>query len=95
MLDSSQSSGERYLFKHGNGRQIKGLEEGVHTMQVGGSRRIVIPASMSYTVPGLGPYPPSWRARRRLNKVSCDILGAVSALPGSHSHELTNTCVRH
>ncbi|KAJ1457288.1 hypothetical protein M885DRAFT_515229 [Pelagophyceae sp. CCMP2097] len=50
-VDDSDS----YLVKHGNGRLIRGLDEGLHTMRVGGTRRIEVPPSLAFTSPGLGP----------------------------------------
>jgi FKBP-type peptidyl-prolyl cis-trans isomerase len=52
-VDSSDFNGEPYLFKHGNGRQIKALEQGVHSMKIGGQRRIIAPPEMGYTVGGM------------------------------------------
>lgn len=49
--------------------QIKGMEEGLHSMRVGGKRRIVIPQELGYTVQGLGPYPANPRNRDVLVKV--------------------------
>ncbi|CAM9852253.1 unnamed protein product [Chrysoparadoxa australica] len=68
-IDSSDNNGDRYLFKHGNGRQIKGLEEGVHSMKVGGKRRIIVQPNMGYTVAGLGPYPAHFWDRKKLIKL--------------------------
>jgi FKBP-type peptidyl-prolyl cis-trans isomerase len=48
---------DTYLFKHGNGRTIAGLDEGMHTMKVGGRRRILIPPKLGYVDVGLGPIP--------------------------------------
>ncbi|CAM9285664.1 unnamed protein product, partial [Choristocarpus tenellus] len=67
-IDTSDNNGEHYLFKHGNGHQIKGMEEGLHSMRVGGKRRIVFPSQMGYTVQGLGPYPGDARNRDILAK---------------------------
>lgn len=50
--------------------QIKGMEEGVHTMREGGKRRIIIPKDLGYTVQGLGPYPAGPRNRDTLAKVT-------------------------
>ena len=30
---------DAYLVRHGNGRDVRGLDEGIHTMRVGGTRR--------------------------------------------------------
>jgi len=59
-----------YLVKHGNGRMIPGLDEGIHTMAVGGKRRIIIPPKLGYVGPGvLGPLPETPWDRYRLNKL--------------------------
>lgn len=50
--------------------QIKGMEEGMHSMRVGGKRRIIMPQGMGYTVQGLGPYPADPRKRDVLVQVS-------------------------
>ena len=62
-------SDRAYLVKHGNGRALAGLDEGLHTMRVGGSRRIIIPPKLGYVQPGLGPIPPGPFARRKLNSL--------------------------
>lgn len=50
--------------------QIKGMEEGMHSMRVGGKRRVIMPQDLGYTVQGLGPYPAEPRNRDVLIKVS-------------------------
>ena len=63
-------SDSAYLIKHGNGRIIPGLDEGLHTMKVGGKRRIIIPPKLGYVGPGvLGPLPEGPYGRYRLNKL--------------------------
>lgn len=57
-----------YLIHHGNGRYVKGLDEGLHTMKVGGKRRIEVPQQLGYTVPGLGPVPEWGFKVRELSK---------------------------
>jgi FKBP-type peptidyl-prolyl cis-trans isomerase len=63
---STYDDKEPFAFRHGNGQTIKGLEEGVDSMRVGGRRRMVIPGSLAYTVAGLGPIPPSTSVRKKL-----------------------------
>jgi hypothetical protein len=46
-----------FLLKHGNGRVIAGLDEGLHSMKVGGTRRLIIPPKLGYVESGLGPLP--------------------------------------
>lgn len=55
-----------FLQKHGNGRIVRGLDEGMHTMKVGGKRRIIVPKSIGYTDFDLGPLPQKYRHRQRL-----------------------------
>eukprot|EP00903_Cladosiphon_okamuranus_P017103 g15758.t1 len=68
-IQSSDNNKEPYLFKHGNGFQIKGMEEGMHSMRVGGKRRVIMPQGLGYTVQGLGPYPADPRKRDVLVQV--------------------------
>lgn len=58
-----------YLLKHGNGRTIPGLDEGLHTMQVGGKRRLLIPPKLGYIENGLGPIPEYPWDRNKLNSL--------------------------
>lgn len=63
-------SDKAYLMKHGNGRTIPGLDEGLHTMKLGEKRRIIIPPKLGYVGPGvLGPLPASAWGRYQLNKL--------------------------
>uniref|UniRef100_A0A7S4NDU7 peptidylprolyl isomerase n=1 Tax=Odontella aurita TaxID=265563 RepID=A0A7S4NDU7_9STRA len=62
-------SDRAYLIKHGNGRTIPGLDEGLHTMKIGGKRRIIIPPKLGYVSPGVGPIPEGPLARRKLNSL--------------------------
>lgn len=56
-IDSSYLAKEPFLYKHGNTRVIRGIDEAIHTMNVGGRRRIIVPNSLGYTEIGLGPVP--------------------------------------
>lgn len=58
-----------FLQKHGNGRLIRGLEEGLHTMKLGSKRRLIIPASLGFIDSGLGPLPVQPFARRKLGNI--------------------------
>jgi FKBP-type peptidyl-prolyl cis-trans isomerase len=62
-------SDSAYLIKHGNGRTVPGLDEGLHTMKVGGKRRIIVPPKLGYVTSGLGPLPPGPLGRRKLNQL--------------------------
>lgn len=58
-----------YLIKHGNGRTVPGLDEGLHTMRVGGKRRVIVPPKLGYTTSGLGPVPVGPYGRWKLNRL--------------------------
>ena len=58
-----------YLIKHGNGRMIAGLDEGLHTMKVGGTRRLLIPPKLGFVDVGLGPLPDMPWNRNQLNQL--------------------------
>merc|ERR1719163_561328 len=70
---------DAYLVRHGNGRDVRGLDEGIHTMRVGGTRRVEVPPSLGYTAPGLGPMPESAGGRRTLDKALDDMAGKPGA----------------
>lgn len=63
--DSSYDRKTAYLVKHGNGFTCQGIEEALHTMRVGGRRRVVLPASLGFTA-DKGPLPPAAGARNKL-----------------------------
>jgi ketosteroid isomerase-like protein len=53
-FDSSVDRGQPFTFQIGVGRVIKGWDEGVMTMKVGGKRRLIIPPQLGYGARGTG-----------------------------------------
>ena len=53
-FDSSVDRGAPFEFPIGVGRVIKGWDEGVMSMKVGGRRKLTIPASLGYGARGAG-----------------------------------------
>ncbi len=56
-FDNSNKRGEPFSFTVGEGRVIKGWEEGLVGMKVGGQRILVIPPEKAYGANGIGPIP--------------------------------------
>jgi peptidylprolyl isomerase len=54
-FDSSVDRGQPFPFRIGTGSVIKGWDEGVMTMKVGGKRRLIIPAKLGYGAAGSPP----------------------------------------
>uniref|UniRef100_A0A0E0LXH7 peptidylprolyl isomerase n=1 Tax=Oryza punctata TaxID=4537 RepID=A0A0E0LXH7_ORYPU len=64
IFDSSLEKGQPYIFRVGSGQVIKGLDEGILSMKVGGLRRLYIPGPLAFpkgltSAPGRPRVPPS------------------------------------
>ena len=53
-FDSSKDRGDPFEFPLGAGHVIRGWDEGVQGMKVGGSRKLTIPADLGYGARGAG-----------------------------------------
>jgi len=53
-FDSSVDRGQPFQFKIGMGQVIKGWDEGVMSMKIGGKRKLIIPPELGYGARGAG-----------------------------------------
>lgn len=59
LFDSSVERGEPIEFPLGQGMVIKGWDEGIAKMKVGGQAVLIIPPEFGYGAGGVGPIPPN------------------------------------
>ena len=57
-FDSSRDSGQPFTFTLGQGQVIRGWDEGVAGMKVGGRRKLVLPPQLAYGDAGAPPVSP-------------------------------------
>ena len=58
-FDSSKDRNRPFEFILGVGQVIKGWDQGVATMKIGGKRKLTVPPELGYGSRGIGPIPPN------------------------------------
>ncbi|HKX31751.1 MAG TPA: FKBP-type peptidyl-prolyl cis-trans isomerase [Blastocatellia bacterium] len=58
-FDSSVDRGAPFEFKIGTGQVIRGWDEGVMSMKVGGKRKLIVPPALGYGSRQAGAIPPN------------------------------------
>jgi FKBP-type peptidyl-prolyl cis-trans isomerase len=58
-FDSSVDRGQPFQFSLGAGKVIKGWDEGVAGMKIGGKRKLIIPPNLGYGTRNMGSIPPN------------------------------------
>jgi FKBP-type peptidyl-prolyl cis-trans isomerase len=83
VFDTSKKRGRPYTFTIGEGRVIKGWDQGVPGMKVGGKRRLTVPAELAYGPRAKGKIP----ANSQLT-FTIELLEVVPPLPDPKGDEV-------
>jgi peptidylprolyl isomerase len=78
-IGNSIDFGQPIKFKLGDSAFIKGVDEGIVGMKMGGKRSIIIPADKAYGEAGFGPIPPNSSLKVVIDLI--DVKDAVVAAP--------------
>jgi FKBP-type peptidyl-prolyl cis-trans isomerase len=71
-FDSSLARGMPFTFRIGVGAVIRGWDQGLIGMRVGGKRRLTIPPSLAYGSQGQGSIPPNATLRFEVDLLSIE-----------------------